>query len=193
MKMNRSTTGRLATSQSAYCTRDPEKNRMGRARRLLVLLGAATLLFASATDALADGACCLDEGFMCEILSESQCVSWGGIFTDFVDVAAGGYHSMGLKTDGSIVAWGMNTHGECNVPAPNADFVAVAAGLNYGLGLKSGGSIKRWKRGFVNLALSLGLDFLIRSSRAAPPHRPVGRLRIDGRKRISDQHTYPIP
>ena len=47
----------------------------------------------------------------------------------FVAVAAGGYHSLGLKADGSIVAWGDNGYGQCNVPAPNAGFVAVAGGL----------------------------------------------------------------
>ena len=38
--------------------------------------------------------------------------------------------------DGSIVAWGRNEFGECNVPAPNTDFVAVAAGGSHSLGLK---------------------------------------------------------
>ncbi|MCK4342991.1 MAG: hypothetical protein KAY37_14855 [Phycisphaerae bacterium] len=48
--------------------------------------------------------------------------------TDFIAVAEGGYHSLGLKADGSIVAWGWNYYGQCNVPAPNANFVNVAAG-----------------------------------------------------------------
>ncbi len=30
----------------------------------------------------------------------------------FVAVAAGGYHSLGLKSDGSIVAWGNNGYGQ---------------------------------------------------------------------------------
>ena len=50
-------------------------------------------------------------------------------------MAAGGSHSLGLKADGSIVAWGWNGYGQCNVPAPNADFVAVAAGWLHSLGL----------------------------------------------------------
>ena len=36
---------------------------------------------------------------------------------------------------GSIVAWGENYDGQCNVPAPNTDFVAVAAGSYYSLGI----------------------------------------------------------
>jgi alpha-tubulin suppressor-like RCC1 family protein len=30
-----------------------------------------------------------------------------------VAVAAGGYHSMALKVDGSLVAWGLNNCGQC--------------------------------------------------------------------------------
>jgi hypothetical protein len=37
---------------------------------------------------------------------------------------------------GSIVAWGSNYYGQCNVPAPNTDFVAVAGGGDHSLGLK---------------------------------------------------------
>jgi hypothetical protein len=55
----------------------------------------------------------------------------------FVALAAGGYHSLGLKTDGSIVAWGSNSNGQLNVPHPNAVFVAVAGGGHHTLGLKS--------------------------------------------------------
>jgi hypothetical protein len=59
-------------------------------------------------------------------------------------VAAGGYHSLGLKSDSSIVAWGYNGTGQCNVPPPNADFVAVASGAEHSLGLKACGSIVAW-------------------------------------------------
>ncbi len=43
---------------------------------------------------------------------------------------------MGLKADGSIVAWGLNNYGQCNVPAPNTGFVAVAASGHHNLGLR---------------------------------------------------------
>jgi len=43
------------------------------------------------------------------------------------------------QADGSIVAWGSNWEGQCNVPEPNTDFVSVAGGRNHSLGLKADG------------------------------------------------------
>ena len=51
---------------------------------------------------------------------------------------------MALKRDGSVVAWGNNTYGECTVPSPNDGFTAVAAGAYHCLGLKSDGSVVAW-------------------------------------------------
>jgi hypothetical protein len=57
---------------------------------------------------------------------------------DSLIAVAGGYgHSLGLKVDGSIVVWGSNNYGECNVPALNEDFIAVAGGDERSLGLRS--------------------------------------------------------
>jgi alpha-tubulin suppressor-like RCC1 family protein len=33
--------------------------------------------------------------------------------------AAGGFHSLALKADGTTVAWGWNDFGQCNVPNRN--------------------------------------------------------------------------
>ena len=80
--------------------------------------------------------------------SESgKVISWGtqvaGANMDrgFIAVAPGYCHSLGLKQEGSIVAWGDNRYGQCNVPLPNAGFRAVAAGHYHSLGLKEDGSI----------------------------------------------------
>jgi hypothetical protein len=62
----------------------------------------------------------------------------------FVAAACGTFHSLGLRSDGTIFAFGWNYEGQCNVPAPNADFVAVAGGMYHSLGLKSDGTVVAW-------------------------------------------------
>jgi hypothetical protein len=61
-----------------------------------------------------------------------------------VRVAAGELHSLGLKADGTVVAWGYDSSGECDVPAPNAGFVALAGGIRFSVGLKQDGTIVGW-------------------------------------------------
>ena len=65
---------------------------------------------------------------------------------NLVAVATGTHHSLALKEDGTIVAWGENDFGRCDIPSPNADFVAVAAGYYHSLGLKGGGTGLAWGR-----------------------------------------------
>jgi hypothetical protein len=81
-------------------------------------------------------------------------VGWGSqvvgvdLSAGFVAVAAGGSHSLGLKTDGSIVAWGDNSSGQTNVPSPNSGFVGVAVGYGHSDGLKDDGAIVAWGHNF---------------------------------------------
>ena len=46
----------------------------------------------------------------------------------------------------TIVAWGHNTYGQCDVPSPNNGFTAVAGGTYHSLGLRDDGSITAWGR-----------------------------------------------
>jgi len=62
---------------------------------------------------------------------------------DFVDVAAGKYHALAIRSNGSLAAWGWNTYGQCNVPEGN-DFIAIAGGVRHSIALKSDGSIVGW-------------------------------------------------
>jgi heat shock protein HslJ len=55
-------------------------------------------------------------------------------------VAAGGSHTVGLKSDGTVVAVGRNDNGQCNVGGWT-DIIQVAAGGSHTVGLKSNGTV----------------------------------------------------
>lgn len=57
-----------------------------------------------------------------------------------VAVSAGDYHTVGLKSDGTVVAVGSNDYGECNV-SEWKDIIAVSAGCNHTVGLKTDGTV----------------------------------------------------
>src|SRR6187551_1457898 len=82
-------------------------------------------------------------GLACLVLTgmaraQSNVKGWGStVFdsswnseTSFVEVAAGEYHTVGRRSDGSVVAWGHNFYGQCNVPLlpGGLTYVEVAAG-----------------------------------------------------------------
>jgi hypothetical protein len=43
-------------------------------------------------------------------------------------ISAGGFHGLALKEDGTVVAWGLNDHGQARVPPGLSGVTAVAAG-----------------------------------------------------------------
>jgi alpha-tubulin suppressor-like RCC1 family protein len=60
-------------------------------------------------------------------------------------IAGGAYHSLALKSAGSVVAWGSNSNGQTNVPAAALSGVdAIAGGAYHSLALKSDGSVVAW-------------------------------------------------
>ncbi|CAH0118985.1 hypothetical protein PAE9249_01482 [Paenibacillus sp. CECT 9249] len=59
-------------------------------------------------------------------------------------IAAGQNHSLALKPDGTVVAWGQNDSGQANVPAGLSGVVSIAAGINHSLALKSDGTVVVW-------------------------------------------------
>ena len=91
-----------------------------------------------------------------------------GYLTDVVAVAAGYNHSMALKTDGSVWAWGFNIYGQLGdgtntnrttpvqVKGPGGngyltDVVAVAAGRYHSMALKTDGSVWAWGYNYYGL------------------------------------------
>ena len=63
-----------------------------------------------------------------------------GDWTDIIQVAAGVGHTVGLKSDGTVVAVGYNEYGCCNAGGWT-DITQVAAGWSHTVGLKSDGTV----------------------------------------------------
>jgi alpha-tubulin suppressor-like RCC1 family protein len=70
--------------------------------------------------------------------------------SNVVAVAAGGNHTLALRTNGTVVAWGENTDAEGNIAGQSAapwgltNVVAVAAGEYHSLALKADGTVAAW-------------------------------------------------
>ena len=65
---------------------------------------------------------------------------------DFITIAAGHGHSLTLKSDGSLAAWGFDDYGQVSDTPTSNDFVAISAGDYHSVALKSDGSLIAWGR-----------------------------------------------
>jgi alpha-tubulin suppressor-like RCC1 family protein len=63
--------------------------------------------------------------------------------TNLVQVAAGGDFNVGLRADGTALAWGRDG-GRCNVPVWATNLVSVSAGLDHTLALGADGKVIAW-------------------------------------------------
>lgn len=99
------------------------------------------------------------------VLTPAQIVAWGDNsygqtnvpagLSNVVSIAAGFWHTLALKNDGTVSAWGASTNnllaivdfGQTSVPAGLSNVRAVAAGGNTSLALKADGTIVVWGYG----------------------------------------------
>jgi alpha-tubulin suppressor-like RCC1 family protein len=63
-----------------------------------------------------------------------------GNWTGIIKVAAGFYHTVGLRADGTVVAVGRNDCGQCNVGIWT-DIIQISGGWGHTVGLKSNGTV----------------------------------------------------
>lgn len=59
-------------------------------------------------------------------------------------IAAGAFHSVALRDDGVVFAWGENDYGQTNVPPGLSNVVAIAAGNYHNVALRSDGTVVAW-------------------------------------------------
>jgi alpha-tubulin suppressor-like RCC1 family protein len=90
-----------------------------------------------------------------------------GVDSDWVSIATGGYHSIALKSDGTLWTWGLNSFGELGYSSPDicttsdgdfscsifprqvvtdSDWVSTTAGEYHTLALKLDGTLWAWGR-----------------------------------------------
>ncbi|HEY4284534.1 MAG TPA: putative Ig domain-containing protein, partial [Chthoniobacterales bacterium] len=61
-----------------------------------------------------------------------------------IALAAGNFHTLALKSDGTVSGWGYNGDNETAVPAGLNTAVAIAAGARHSLALKADGTVVGW-------------------------------------------------
>jgi alpha-tubulin suppressor-like RCC1 family protein len=89
-------------------------------------------------------------------ISRSSPISVVGGFTDWCQVSAGGFHSHGLRSNGTLWAWGVNSAGQLgdgtlidrsspvSVVGGFTDWCQISTGINHNLAVRSNGTLWAW-------------------------------------------------
>ena len=68
--------------------------------------------------------------------------------TGVTKIAAGNYHAIVRKSDGTAAAWGLNTNGQGSIPAGLGQVIAVGAGSMFSAAVRSNGTVTAWGEAF---------------------------------------------
>jgi hypothetical protein len=79
-----------------------------------------------------------------------------------IKAIAAGIHNVVLRNDGTVYAWGVDSYGECDVPAGLQNVVAIGAGPNHTLAVKADGTMVAWgKNNFGQTNVPPGLSNIV--------------------------------
>ena len=59
-------------------------------------------------------------------------------------MAAGTWHSLALRANGTVIAWGDDSAGQTNLPSDLTNVIAIAAGGNHSLALRADHTVVGW-------------------------------------------------
>ncbi|HEY5912433.1 MAG TPA: immunoglobulin domain-containing protein [Verrucomicrobiae bacterium] len=100
-----------------------------------------------------------------------QVVAWGGNrygeatvpagLTNVVAIAAGNFHNLALRSDGTVAVWGDRSYGQTNVPAGLSNVVAIAAYGDQCLALKADGRVVGWGSPATPVVVANGLSNIV--------------------------------
>lgn len=110
-----------------------KRHNLGEGTRILLFLG-----LMSAVGSVAPG-----QDYL-HAWSGTSDIRFPPVGADYTQVSSGQDHSLALRTDGSIVAWGLDNFGMISNAPAGTGFVQVAAGYNHAAALRSDGSIVSW-------------------------------------------------
>ena len=77
-------------------------------------------------------------------------------------LAAGASHSLAVRSDGTVVAWGDNRSGQGTIPPGLSNVVATVAGVAHSLALRGDGSVVAWgSNDYGQTSIPAGLDNVV--------------------------------